>query len=467
MISTIIKKEIKEVFRDGRFRISAFIVLFLLAVALFITAKHYETVSEQHESAEHDERNVWEGQGEKNPHSAAHYGTYAFKTKSPLSLIDQGVDKYTGISVFLEAHNRNEAQFSEASDQTALSRFGELTPDFILFFIMPLIIILIGYNTFTKEVEGRTQSILKSQGVSGRKLVIGKWIATMIPVVAITTFLFLVAFMILSSLDEFGFFDWKALLVLYIVILVYYMIFANVVLLISSLVKKSGQALVMCLAFWVLACFIAPKTASNIADSTYPYPTQQAFLEDIAKEKRQGLDGHNPWSKESKELEKRVLKEYNVSSVNELPFNFGAYRMQRSEEYQAKIYAKHYNILKEQYKNQASVYKTLAGISPFLPARFLSMSIANTDYEAHWNFTDAAEKYRVETQAFLNGKTEKNSKTGERYVASADTWKDLPEFHYESASLSTTLKNNNLNISILMIWLVLTGGVLLFLNKKY
>jgi ABC-2 type transport system permease protein len=49
-------------------------------------------VSAQHELARRATREQWLHQGVKNPHSAAHYGVYAFKPKMPLSLVDQGVD---------------------------------------------------------------------------------------------------------------------------------------------------------------------------------------------------------------------------------------------------------------------------------------------------------------------------------------------------------------------------------------
>ena len=132
MILKTFNKEIKELLRDGRVRLSFVIVLLLLAVAILISSKQYQNTNELYKNATATERALWDNQGEKNPHSAAHFGTYAFKPKYPLSLVDQGVDKYAGTSIFLEAHNRNEAQFSAAADQTGLARFGDLTPDFIL-----------------------------------------------------------------------------------------------------------------------------------------------------------------------------------------------------------------------------------------------------------------------------------------------------------------------------------------------
>lgn len=467
MIRYIIKKELKEIFRDGRFKISAAIVFLLAVVAFFVTYKQYKNTAAQYNEAKVNERKVWESQGAKNPHSAAHYGNYVFKPKSPLSLIDEGVDKYTGISVFLEAHNRNEAAFSDAADQTALSRFGALTPDFILLYIIPLIIILIGYNIFSKEIEGSTFFILKSQGVVGWKLFVGKWLAALIPTLVIATVLFVVATVALTSLNDFGLFEWKEIFALYFVYLLYYLIFTNVVLFISSKVKKSGIALVINLVFWVLACFVAPKVASNLADAKYPYPSHQEFNEQIANESKQGLDGHNPWNEESQKLRVQILKEYKVDSVHKLPFNFNAYLMQKGEEYQAQVYAKHYALLKEKAKKQGGVYKSLSAISPFLPTRFLSMAIANTDYESHWAFTEAAEEYRVAVQRFLNGTTEKNAKYNERYVAPADTWSKLEEFNYESPTFSEVYKQNTSVFFVLVIWFVLTAALLFFTNKKY
>ncbi len=467
MISNIVKKELKETFRDGRFKVAAMIILTLAIVSIFLTVDQYKKVNEAHNEARVNERAAWESQGEKTPHSAAHFGNYVFKPKSPLSLLDQGINKYTGISIFLEAHNRNEAQFSNASDQTSLSRFGELTVDFILLYMLPLIIILIGYNSYTKEVEGRTFFILKSQGITGWKLLLGKWLATLFPVLIITLILFLLCGVLLANLQDYGILNWSALGVLFLIYLIYYLVFTNIVLLISSLVKKSGVSLVLSLFFWVVACFIAPKVAGNLADNNYPYPTHQEFSKRIAEENKKGLDGHNPWNEEAKKLEREVLKKYKVDSLHKLPFNFGAYRMQKSEEYQSKVYAKHYEFLKAQAKKQLGVYTSWAVISPFLPARLLSMSITQTDYENHWNFAEAAEKYRIEAQRFLNGTTEKNSRYGQRYVASSEVWSKLPKFQYELPSFSSGIPKNYPLFIGLGIWLVLSSLVLIITNKNY
>ncbi|WP_298521001.1 DUF3526 domain-containing protein [uncultured Kordia sp.] len=467
MIVHTFRKEIKELWRDGRVRIAFIIVLFLTAIAVFISTNHYKNVNEQYVEASANEREVWDNQGEKNPHSAAHYGTYAFKPKYPLSLIDQGVDKYTGTSIFLEAHNRNEAQFIAASDQTGLARFGDLTPDFILLFIIPLLLILIAYNSITKEKENGTLTLLNSQGAVGWKIVFGKWMAIFFPVCILLSALFLITGLLLSNLPDFGVFSWASLFTLLVTYLIYYAIFINLILIISASVSKSGIALVLSLSVWILVCLVLPKAASNLAEYKYPYPTRQEFSENIAQDKKQGLDGHNPWSKAAKELEEQTLKKYGVDSLSQLPFNYDGYRMQKGEEHEAEIYFKHYNYLKTQYSNQNGIYQKLAAISPYLPVRFLSMAIAKTDYNTHWDFSDAAENYRIETQKFLNDHFAEASTYGEwGFKADADFWKQLPKFNYEPPSLSKIIQTNTSSIIIMLVWLVGSFTLLFFTTKS-
>ncbi|MEM8509734.1 MAG: DUF3526 domain-containing protein [Bacteroidota bacterium] len=468
MISKTFLKETKELWREGRVRIAVTIVLCLTGVSVWISARYYQNVNEQYEVAKTTERAVWDDQGEKNPHSAAHYGTYAFKPKYPLSLLDQGVDKFAGTSIFLEAHNRNEAQFNAAADQTALARFGDLTPDFILLFIIPLLIILLGYNSFTKEREMGTLTLLQSQGISSWKWLLGKWIALLFPIFLITTVLFLVAGLILSNLKAYGVFNWSALFTMYLVYLGYYIIFINIVLLISAKAKRSGISLVVSLCIWIIACLAAPKAASNFAETKHPYPTRQEFAANVLQDKKEGLDGHNPWSKEAKLLEQKVLQEYGVDSLHQLPFNFDGYRMQKSEEHEAEVYLKHYNHLKDQYTKQAKVYRGLATLSPYLPTRFLSMAIANTDYATHWDFADAAEEYRVATQKFLNENFAENSEYGDwSYQADASFWQELPAFQYDPPELNTTLESNTSNLLVMGGWLLGSFGMLLFTTKNF
>jgi ABC-2 type transport system permease protein len=137
MITRIAKKEFTEMLRDGRFRWLSIVVLGLLASALVMGWRHQSDVSEQHALARRGTRDHWLRQGEKNPHSSAHYGIYAFKPAMSLAAIDPGVDPYVGVSAWLEAHRQNQLEFRPAQDATAVQRFGELTAATVLQLLIP------------------------------------------------------------------------------------------------------------------------------------------------------------------------------------------------------------------------------------------------------------------------------------------------------------------------------------------
>lgn len=466
-MQNIIFKELKELTRDGRFKTAVIILFLLLVIALITGVNQYQKSKEQFVESVSKERAIWETQGAKNPHAAAHYGTYAFKPKFALSLLDYGVTKYTGNSIFLEAHNRNEATFSEATDQTSLARFGTLSINFVLIYLFPLIIILIGYNSYTKELENKTLTMLKSQGVSSVKLVLGKWFATFLPIFILTTITFLVIGIVLSNIGDLVFFSWSSLIALFASYLVYYSIITTLTVLVSLYSKSSGISLVSTLVIWILFSFIMPKVATNFANDSYPYPSKSAFNAGVAADKENGLDGHNPWNEAAKELEAETLKKYGVEDISQLPFNYAGYRMQKGEEHEAEIYKKHYDILNEIAIKQNGVYKNLSFLSPFISLRFLSMDVSNTSDKLHWKFTNAAEVYRLKKQQFLNYDIKDNSQFGERtYKMNAEKFKQLPKFSFTPPTLSEILKENTQNILFLVLWLVLPFAGLLIFSKK-
>ena len=227
------------------------------------------------------------------------------------------------------------------------------------------------------------------------------------------------------------------------------------------------MALVTSLVIWIGFSFIAPKVATNFANSNHPYPSKTEFLSRISEDKKNGLDGHNPWNKAAKELELATLAEYGVDSIEQLPFNYSGYRMQKGEEHEAEIYAKHYTILRGIAQDQGRTYQSLSFISPFISLRFLSMEFANTSDNLHWKFMESAEQYRIEKQRFLNYDIKDNSNYGQRgYKMTQDKFKNLAKFSFAPPNLSEILSENTQNIFLLICWFVFPFAGFLFTSKK-
>ena len=139
------------------FRNRAVWVLFLLVglVAVYAAWAGWTTFRQQQDTQRHyqeEARRDWLGNPDKHPHRMAHYGHFAFRPRSPLSLFDTGMDRFLGNAIFLEAHRQNTVNFSEAGFSTGLMRFGELSVAMLLQVLLPLLIFFLGAGIFSGVV---------------------------------------------------------------------------------------------------------------------------------------------------------------------------------------------------------------------------------------------------------------------------------------------------------------------------
>ena len=142
--------------------VGVFFCFFLCLVAFLGIIQNNKLNAEQELAHEHI-RSQWDEMEASNPHSAAHYGTYAFK---PVSV--------TGNVLRLEGHRQNDIVFSEASQSLMISKFGKLKPSLIFQFIIPLLLIFFSFNTYMSERNGGRLKLMLVQGASLRKVVFSK-----------------------------------------------------------------------------------------------------------------------------------------------------------------------------------------------------------------------------------------------------------------------------------------------------
>lgn len=454
MITRIASREFTDTLRDGRFRWSAGIVLALLLVALGAGFKSYREVRAQHDTAREEMRAFWVNQPAKNPHSAAHYGLWAFKPRTLLSLVDQGVDPYVGVAAYLEAHKQNEFQFRPAMDATAAQRFGQWTAASILQVLMPLLIVVLVFPAFAGEREQGTLRQLLSLGVPAAKLALGKALglsmalgAVMVP----ATVLGVVTLTLAASEGTFGV-DWSRLALLTLTYLVYFAAFVAVSLLVSARARSSRVALLALLGFWAVNSLIAPRVMTDAARRVHPTPSAFEFVSAIDRDLKSGLDGHSP-SQLTETLRQETLKAYGVSTLDSLPVNFDAISMQASEVAGDKVFDKHYGALYDAYARQNRIQQLGAMVAPLLAVRSISMGLAGTDVEHHRAFATAAEQYRRQLVKAMNDDMARHSRTGDwDYKAPASLWSTLPPFEFEAPGATAALGAHLPAVWILVAW---------------
>lgn len=443
-------KENRDTMRDGRFRWTVFILAILLSGSLVTGWHYYDRVQLERHAAAEAERQVWVEQGEKNPHSAAHYGTYAFKPYMPLGAIDRGLEPYTGTTIFLEAHARNPEAFRSVEDLNAAHRLGQLVTSTVLQLLLPLLIILLTFSMFCGEREQGTLRMILSTGISRKQLAMGKLLGLSIPLTAVlvpATAVGILALALFGGPDS-SLWSWSRVVVLMAVYFVYFAIFVGLSLVVSALAPTSRFSLVFLTGFWFLTSFVMPRLAADGVERITPLPTAAEFQTAISKD----IDGLIGWTDRTQQVTERLMKEHKVNKAEELPFDPDGFVLMEAEEDETRIYREHFDELTDRYEQQAWQYQFGGLPAPLVALRSLSMAVSGTDYGHHRQFADAAETYRFNYVQDLNTHLSENMKPGERYLADRSLWEAVKAFSYEPPSLSHILSQQVLSLVFLGLW---------------
>ena len=452
MILHIAKKEMREMRQDGRFQIASAIVLALLFVSLGIGWQQYSTVRRQHEQAQAQTREQWLTQGKKNPHSAAHYGVYAFKPKSPLSLVDRGADQYTGVAVWLEAHKQNEFKYKPARDANTLARFGDLTASSVMQLLIPLLIILMSFSAFAGEREQGTLRLLLSMGVPRDQLALGKalGVAGGLGVLLVPAALVGSAALVLASdtgafaanLPRLG---WMT-----VSYLLYFAAFIGISLTVSALAKSARLALVCLLGFWIFNGLAAPRLFSDLSRTVYQTPSSFAFAQRMEAGLKQGF------SEEA--FQKQVLAKYQVQRVEDLPVNYAGLSLKAGEDHGNEVYDRLYGELWDTFEAQNRLQQQGGLVAPLMAIRSVSMGLSGTDFAQFRDFSVAAEKYRRMFIDVMNDDIAHAPKGEGPHLGDDNLWAKVPAFDYAAPPVTTVLAQQSWSLGLLCFWALLAAA---------
>lgn len=453
MIARIARKECLDLARDGRFRTTAAIVMVLLVAALAAGWRHYTEVRRQHDSAARATRTQWLNQGRKNPHSAAHYGVYAFKPRTQLSMVDSGVDPYLGVAAWLEAHKQNEFKYRPAQDRTALQRFGELTAAEVLQLLVPLLIVLLTFGAFAAERESGTLRQLASLGVPLQRLAAGKALGIGGALATVLLPASVVGVLALAIADDGALAgSVSRTLATVLLFLLYFAIVLALSLAVSARARTSRLALIALLAFWMFNGLVAPRLTADVAAWRHPTPSAVEFATAMEREL-------NDTAEIERRLERRraeVLKAFNVASIDAAPINFSGISLQEGEEHGNEVFDRHYGALFDTFERQNLLYQLGGYVAPLVAVRSLSMALAGTDFAHHRHFVQAAESYRRAIQRVMNDDIKLSSRAGVPYVAGPEVWSNVPAFEYQTPGAAWALVTQTFSLAALIGWAALS-----------
>lgn len=457
VVRRIARKEAGDLYRDGRVLCAIAAVAFLVLASIALSWQDFREREASRAQIEKTVRLQWENQGEKHPHSAAHFGQYAFTPSSIPAAIDPGTLSHTGTAVWLEPHRRNLFRFRPAEDQTPAVRYGTLTPALLLQALLPLLIIGLCFAAVAGEREAGTLRLTLSLGVTRGQLFAGKALGVALAGLPLALLIF-IPFVVLGFAQPLGGMSGVdqalRLALLALVYCLYWSVWIFTALGVSCRARTAQSTLAVLLALWAAATMLAPQAGSFIAERFATSPSAQTFAAGIQNDLAKGLDRNSPPEKRYQELVAQTLKQYNVKSLDELPVGFGGIRLRSNDAYSEQVHDKHFSALYDNWRQQSRLYLLASPISPLIATRGLSQSLAGTDVEHHIHFAQAAEMYRREFINRTSDEVTALAKGNDWNVKSgADLWKSISSFDYHSPSVGKALRTQPLTIAVLLAWL--------------
>jgi len=462
-IARIAREEWRSLFRD---KVAVFGLALLTVLTLIAALTAYE--HQRHANAERahyqaQANHEFGSQPDRHPHRMAHFGHFLFRPLNPLAAFDPGIDPYTGNTLFLEAHRQNSANFADVRQSSLLLRFGHLTPAFVLQVLAPLLLIFVGHASIARERESGTLRVLLAQGVHARHLVAGKLLA-------------LAGFALLTGLPA-------ALALLWLlasgqtgaaptgILLAGYAIWLGIwslwVILISSWCARGRDALLALLAIWAVLVILLPRVVPDLANAAFTLPTRFENEINVERDYQALGDAHNPDDPAFNAFREKILKQYNVTRIEDLPVNFKGLVGMESERQSSELFNHYAAANFDRQARQNQLVDTIAWFSPSLALRRLSMAAAHTDFANFRQFLEQGEQYRYDLVQGLNQlQAEKiiyAEDQGSASIRLSNTyWKAFPPFAYQPLSASKTLRHIMPAGGILMAWLIV---LLILLNR--
>jgi len=437
---------------------------FVLVLIFSIVLGNYQTKkqSERYKTAKNELRAQWGSIDAMNPHGAAHYGTYVFKPANLLSSLDEGVNSITGNVLRVEGHVQNEIVHSEASQMQSVSKFGKLKSSLLLQYLVPILLIFLAFRSISSEKQSGRMKLLVLQGVKPLSLVLGKTLSIClygIGLLAITVLAYS-----LFNLTDLNSEVLGRTALFFISYSFYYFIITGLTVFFSARWENPTIALTSMLGIWIIWTIFLPNILMSSVEKWHELPSRNEFKSAMKEDRSKGLDGHNPSDERKEELEARVLKDYGVDSLSQLPINFDGIVMQEDEEYGNKVWDKHFGELRSVLAKQKKSYQLGGFVNPFISLQNASMGFAGNDNLHHQEYLVQVENYRRVFIKMLNDKHAfGGSKTGDwGWKADNDFFKSVPAFEYQPTVLASVFPHYRIDLLFLAVWSVFVIGLMIF-----
>lgn len=404
-------------------------------------------------------REAWLSQSTENAHMATHHGQTVYKPVSPLTGFDPGSVSEFGSTLFLQSHHQSTATNPPRRDSVDLNQNEAYSPAVLLALMGPLLIIILGIASVAREKEGGTLSILLTTGAPWPAIMLGKSLTILLIlwVVALPAFwLFAVPWFetqpLVSAVDLMV----RELLIL-LTLVGYFVGWIGLTLAVSAKSESSIGSFSVLIALWSTLVLIVPRIAGDTATYVSPLPTKA----EIRLEKESAVQKANQSSVErtrlNQALEARLLKEFQVDRIEDLPIDLAGAQMIDQEFNTNRIFDKIDERVSQATERQNEILQQFQFTSPYLAIRAVSSSLSATDRSHHIDFLNTAEQHRRQFVNELNTAEMKRTSPGNSAEERREFWAQVSAFQPNFASSFEAIKRSLSALICVFIWAITMG----------
>ena len=454
MILTIAIKEWKVMLRNALLTrcLAAFALLFVLVSLL--GAWNYSRAASRAEQQNKEFTRQWLEQGKKVPHAASHWGIPFVAAPPALGIYDPGVWPFLGEFTQGRAHEWTQFLSAQASGASPLERYAEMTPVWLLQYLLPLLAILLSYQMVAAERELGTARNLAALGVHPVMLLLGKATTAISILGALIVVLF--AFLALVVVLVGG---WSAELLPALALhagLAFFFagMFVWLSLCCSFFTGNGRTAAAAALGSWVLICFIVPGWITDRARLERLGPSRVELTRVIEADIERGALEFPSREERRETTLQTLLTTLGQGRKEMLPLNFPLFLLMEEDEVTGIMIDRRLAAPYEVFRVQDEARRSLASLSPLTAWRVVSPVVTGTDYLDRIQMLEGLERQRRRFIRILNRQHSASLLRKQEPEADRRLWGTIVPFSANPPKPLLNMVSYQREMLIMILWLL-------------
>ena len=464
MLGHLIRKEILDQILGLRFVILTAIGAMVIWLSLYDGYAYYRDRIEDYRLAQATtEARVQQLQVADDWGEFHNVGYLIHKLPATTSIFIRGLEPTLGRLYPVWGGSARRVKRSPAAAEPILGVFPALDLGLVVQVVLSLFVLLLTYDTVCGEKEGGTLRLMASFALPRHRLLLGKLIGTVLPLLAAfgLPLLLGVGIVLLMPQVHLAGVEMLRLGLILVACLLYLVVFACAGLLTSCLTQRAATSFVLLLAFWVVAVAVLPRLSLITADGIRPAPSVHGLQ---AQKAAVGAEAANWRQEQLRKWREARAKEsgpegsQGAGAREALQLYFSELRQQIRDRVDAKL-ARLDEAFRNRYRARLDLAILLGRLSPAFALNNATVCLAETGMDRHRRFADATDFYYREAYRTWMARTKNRDRmrgaNPKKYGEYKWDVSDMPGFTYQWVWPETSAQTALVDMGVMLVWAVM------------